>query len=210
MLKEGARRLSPLDQTLFDLIRRPPNEPLPRASSPHTPEIDLAARRAFAADGGVAPVVTPDIAAFCQSGISVIIAACRQGEAPVAGVGCGCRILPDGRVRLLLLRPANGRLLALVERGGSVAATFSRPTDHRSIQVKGSRAVIAPADDDDRRAAVAQSDGLRQELIDVDYSPAFASAYCHVEVSDIVAVDLRPDAAFAQTPGPGAGAELKP
>jgi hypothetical protein len=183
---------------------------VPRASSPHTPEIDLAARRVLAAEGGAAPVLTPDLAAFCQSGVSVIVAACRRGEAPVAGVGCGCRVLPDGRMRLLLLRSANSRLLAVVERGGSVAATFSRPITHRSIQVKGSRAVMASATDEDRQAAVLQGDGLRRELIEVDYPPDFAAAYCHVELRDIVAVDLTPDAAFVQTPGPGAGAELKP
>lgn len=183
---------------------------MPRASQPHTPDIDLAARRAYAAEGGTVGVLTPEIEAFCQGGVSVILAACGAGGAPVAGLGRGCRILPDGRMRLLLSRSGNERLLAIVERGGSIAATFTQPITHRSIQVKGSRAVVASAGDKDRQAAVRQGEVLRRELIDVSYPPAFAAAYCHVDSGDMVAVDLMLDAAFVQTPGPAAGAELRP
>lgn len=181
-----------------------------RAPEPHTPDIDIEARRAFAAKGGPSVVLTPDLEAFCQQGVSVLIAACGSGEAPVAGLGCGCRILPGGRIRLLMMRRGNEGLLTIVQRGGGVAATFSQPITHRSIQVKGARAVMTEATDEDRQAAVRQIDGLRRELLEIDYPLAFAAAYCTVDTADLVAVDLTPDAAFVQTPGPGAGAELKP
>src|SRR5262245_35076485 len=112
---------------------------MPRASLPHTPDVDLAARRAYVVEGGTSGVLTPDLEAFCQSGISVIVAACRPGETPVGGLGCGCRILADGRMRLLLPRPGNEGLLAAAERGARIAATFTQPFTHRSIQVKGSQ-----------------------------------------------------------------------
>lgn len=179
---------------------------MPRASEPHTPEIDLAARRAVAAEG----VLTPELAEFCQSGVSVIVGACAPGGAPVAGIGCGCRIRPDGRMRLLLQRSANGPVLDVVARGGGVAATFSQPVTHRSIQVKGSAARVVEVDAEDRCQAVRQSEGLRRELVEVFYPPVFAATYCAVDEADLVAVEVTPDAAFVQTPGPGAGAELKP
>lgn len=181
-----------------------------RASQPHTPDVDLTARRAYAVEAGTRGVLTPDIEAFCQSGISVIVAACRPGETPVAGLGCGCRILPDGRMRLLLPRPGNERLLAMAERGARIAITFSQPFTHRSIQVKGSQAGVAAPDERDKREAVRQSRGICRELVEVDYPPAFAEAYCRVDPDIIVALDLTLDAAFVQTPGPGAGAQLKP
>jgi hypothetical protein len=183
---------------------------MPRAPQPHTPDIDLDARRAYAAGGGAPEVLTPDLAAFCQSGVSVIVGACRPGEAPVAGLGCACRILSDGRRRLLLPRPGNERLLTMVEGGGAIAITFSQPITHRSIQVKGSRGVVAMLAEEDRLESVRQSQGIRQELVDVGYPSSFAEAYCRVDPDILVALDLTLDAAFVQTPGPGAGAELKP
>lgn len=63
---------------------------------------------------------------------------------------------------------------------------------------------------DDRREAERQMAGLGRELVGAEYTPAFAAAYCHVEEEDIAAIDFTADTAFAQTPGPGAGAELKP
>lgn len=183
---------------------------MPRASKPHTPDIDVAAHRAYAVGGGVAAILTPDLESFCQSGVSVIVAVCSPGEAPLAGLGCGCRILSDRRMRLLLPRPGNEILLAKLEGGARIAVTFSQPITHRSIQVKGSQAVVTTADEEDRREAVRQSQGVRRELIEVDYPPAFAEAYCQVKPEIIVGVDITLDAAFVQTPGPGAGAELKP
>jgi hypothetical protein len=183
---------------------------MPRAAQPHTPAFDLAARRAYAAEGGTPRVLTPELEAFCQSGISVIVGACRAGEAPIAGLACGCRILPDGRMRLLLPRPGNEGLLAMVEQGAGIAITFTGPFTHRSIQVKGSHAVVVASDEVDKQEAVRQSQGMRRELVEVDYPPAFAAAYCRVDTDVVVTVVLTLDAAFVQTPGPGAGAELKP
>lgn len=183
---------------------------MPRASQPHTPDIDLAARRAYAVAAGTPGVLTPELEAFCQSGLSVIVAACMAGEAPVAGLGCGCRILSDSRMRLLLPRSGNERLLALAERGARIAITFSQPITHRSIQVKGSQAGVATPDEQDRREAIRQSNGVRLELADVGYPPAFAEAYCRVDPDIIVGLDITLDAAFVQTPGPGAGAQLTP
>lgn len=183
---------------------------MPRASQPHSPESDLAARRAYVATEGAPRVLAPELAEFCQSGVSVIVGACVAGETPVAATGYACRIMSGNRFRLLLRRQGNEGLLDAVERGGAIAATFSQPTTHRSIQIKGSGAVIVPATGEDRLEALRQTDGLRVELIEIGYPPAFAAAYRHVVEDDLVAIDLTPDAAFVQTPGPGAGAELKP
>ncbi len=51
--------------------------------------------------------------------------------------------------------------------------------------------------------------GLGEELRDVDYTARFTAAFCAVDPDDLVAIDFDPTSAFVQTPGPGAGAELK-
>ncbi|CCF18385.1 conserved protein of unknown function [Pseudorhizobium banfieldiae] len=183
---------------------------MPRASHPHTPDDDLAAHRAYSATLNTPRVLTPELEAFCQSGVSVIVGVCRRGETPIAGLGCGCRLRPDGRMRLLLARAGNEALLAAVDAGARISVTFSQPVTHRSIQVKGSEAVVTAADDEDREEAVRQSQGVLRELVEVDYPAAFAEAYCRVNPQIIVGVDFTLDAAFVQTPGPGAGAEMTP
>lgn len=187
-----------------------PTSVMPRASQPHTPDLDLAARRQFAAEGATATVLTPDLKTFCQSGVSVIVAAGGPGEMPVAGVGSGCRVLSSGNMRLLLHRSGNEGLLATAERGGLVSATFSQPLTHRSIQVKGRLAAIAPPSAGDGDEAARQMTGLHRELVAIGDKPAFCEAYCHVRADDLVSVEITLEAAFVQTPGPGAGAELKP
>jgi hypothetical protein len=183
---------------------------MPRASQPHTPDIDIAARRAWVAEDGSPRVLTPELEAFCQSGISVIVAASLPAEAPVAGPGCACRILPGNRMRLLLPRPGNEGLLAMVGRGARIAVTFSQPITHRSIQVKGSQGAVTALEDEDTRDALRQAQNFRRELVAVGYPSAFAEAHCRVDVDVLAAVDFSLDAAFVQTPGPGAGAELVP
>lgn len=178
---------------------------MPRAPEPLTPEFDIAARQAVADDG----VLTPELEAYLQSGISVIIGVAGPGMAPMATIGCGCRALPSGRLRIFLMRAGNEAILDMIARGAGIAATFSKPITHRSIQVKGRLADIVEPTPDDRSLAVRQHDGLRRELVSINYPPAFAAAYCAVNEADLVAVDMTPDAAFVQTPGPNAGAELK-
>ena len=108
------------------------------------------------------------------------------------------------------MRSGNEALVSAAEQGAAIAVTFSQPINHRSIQVKGSNAGIAAPTEEDRQAAFRQMAGLREKLKAIEYPVHFADAYCHVDADDLVAFDFDLDTAFVQTPGPGAGAELKP
>jgi hypothetical protein len=182
---------------------------MPRAHRPSTPSDELeafAGRRASFAAG----VISAELKAFCQSGISIIVAARGRDGEPIGGLALGCAFDPSGHARILMARRANEALLQAFEAGSGIAATFSRPVDHRSIQLKASAARIVPVRAGDDTLLAAQCAGMTRELLEVGYSQTFALGYCAFTLADIVAVAFEPEQAFVQTPGPGAGSRLTP
>ena len=91
-----------------------------------------------------------------------------------------------------------------------MAATFSQPGSHRSIQLKAPAAAAREAEPADAPAADAQSRVFRDLLIAAAYPDAFATTYCSAGGQPLVAIEFVPESAFVQTPGPGAGARLEP
>ncbi len=179
-----------------------------RAERPSTPEQELAALRATV--GAVLPgsVLTPDLAAFCESGVSIIVGARAADGWPRAGMALAARVEAGGGVRLVLREPANRALLAAVGRGAGLAATFSRPRDHRSIQLKAAGGRVGPSGPEDAAEAARQAGILCEALQSVGYRAAFARLYCAFRPDELAAIAFRPEAAFVQTPGPGAGSAL--
>ena len=152
--------------------------------------------------------LTPDLATFCQSGVS-IVAASRDGTGrPVVGRAVGCTINSEARVRILVRRSSNARLFQAVEERAPLAVTFTRPTTHRSIQLKAAGAQMAGLAPEDVAAAASQAAALRSELIEDGYTATFATGYCAFAADDLAALDFIPSEAFEQTPGPKAGTPL--
>ena len=181
---------------------------MPRALSPATPTEEIEARQGWRGATMANGAMTAEIAEFCESGISIVLASVTRERRPVPALGLGCSVGEDGLVRVTLSRTAWLPFLDAVAAGGRIAATFTRPQTHRSIQLKapgGSVESIGPADADTARG---QSDVFARELIDVGYSASFAAGYVLAGPGDLCVVAFRPDSAFVQTPGPGAGAAL--
>jgi len=154
--------------------------------------------------------ISAELAAFMQSGISVILASVTADLQPIAGFALACRIDDTGTVRVLLRKPANLALMDVVAQGRPVAVTVSRPHDHRSIQIKGPAAHISVVHPDDLPEIARQTAGMRDELIGCAFDPVLSSAYVAYEPGEVVALELKPDRIFVQTPGPDAGSELVP
>ena len=109
---------------------------------------------------------------------------------------------------MLLRKPANVALINVVAQGGPIAMTVSRPQDHRSIQIKAPAARIAAVRSDDLPEVARQTAGMRAQLIGCAFDPALAAAYVSYEPGEVIALELKPERIFVQTPGPGAGSEL--
>jgi len=180
---------------------------MPRALQPFTPCQDIEARRQWAGPV-IAGVLTQELAEFCESGVSVVIAASTADGLPIAGRGKACRIMPGGTMRIFLAEPGNTALLAAFSAGSSVAATFSAPRNHRSIQVKGSAVRPVGLDEGDLDKVARQVKDFENDLVFVNYPPRFSAAYTAYRPEEIVAIEFSPKDAFVQTPGPGAGEAL--
>jgi hypothetical protein len=175
-----------------------------RASRPARPDDDLGGPpRAPGA------VLTPELADFCQSGISIAVGTCSPAGWPLPLHASGCRIPDLGTVRVLVRRTGAGAALAALAAGAGIAATFSRPYDHRSIQLKAGRATVEAADAADLASAARQLRAFREVLGGVGYPASFTVPFTDHDPADLVALVFVPEEAFVQTPGPGAGSALR-
>jgi hypothetical protein len=159
-----------------------------RATYPATPNEELTARRAWTGPVLAGGVLTPALAEFLQSGVSIVLATRSPNGWPIAGRGLGVRVDGTGRVRVLLRRDTNAALVLAVAGGAGVSASFSEPATHRTIQLKAAR--------------------FSDELVDVGYPRTVAEFYLGYEPGQLAAFGFVPAEARVQTPGPGAGAAL--
>ena len=149
-----------------------------------------------------------ELAAFIQSGVSIVVAG-RDGEL-VGDVirGCGCRVSADRqRVTVLVDPMRSDALLHDITSNGMIAVVFSRPSTHRSIQLKGTDARRVRVTAADRAVIDRSLAAWVAELVSIGYSAEFAAAVRgHPERP--VAIAFTPTAGFQQTPGPDAGTRL--
>lgn len=156
-------------------------------------------------------LLDPEDAAFVAGGVTISVASCDGARRPSVGRALGCRVAPDrSRMTLFLARQPNAPLLADIARSRGVAACFSEPSTHRTIQLKGDDAVVATVDARDLTLMQVQIDAKVAELVPLGYTERLVRNVFHGAADDVVAVSFTPAAAFMQTPGPKAGKPLHP
>lgn len=149
------------------------------------------------------------LVAFVQGGVAPILGVRGIDGRPLVGSAVACRVREMSVLRLFLDCARNAPLLEAVSAGSAVAATFSRARDHRSIQVKAASALLCGAEPGDLAEIARQCAILSDELVDLGYTRSQAQAYVAFDPTCLAVVEFRPDRVFTQTPGPGAGAELR-
>ena len=95
-----------------------------------------------------------------------------------------------------------------VRRSGAIAVVFSDPPSHRTLQLKGTDAVMLPAEPGDAALAAAYRAGFAAILEPLGFDPAVVRAFLACPDEDLVTIRFTPTAAFLQTPGPQAGEPL--
>jgi len=154
-------------------------------------------------------LIDEELAAFLQSGVSVHAASRDAANVPCLVRGVGCRVSPDRRrVTIFLLASQCGPMLEHFRANGAIAFVASRPSTHRTVQLKATDAEVGVPVAGDERLVEEQRRGLLADLVGVGYDESLPRALVGGEWSEAVAVSFTPTAVFAQTPGPGAGALL--
>lgn len=155
------------------------------------------------------PLLDAETARFIAAGVSIAVATRDPRNVPAITLAMGCTVSPDRRrVTVIVLASQSSALLRNLAGQREIAAVFSQPSTHRTIQLKGEDAAIVPTTPEDVGALAQQLEGLVANLASVGYEDSFARALWASTPEDLVAIAFTPTAAYAQTPGPQAGAPL--
>ena len=140
---------------------------------------------------------------FLGRPLMCILAGADAAGRPSAGRGVGVAVLEGGeRVEVVFSAWQWPRLEADIRATGRVAATFVRPSDYVSYQVKGEAAVRAAGAADLARAArfIAAATG---ELEGLGVPPALIAPWLTTREARVSRIVVRE--VYVQTPGPQAG-----
>jgi hypothetical protein len=147
------------------------------------------------------------LAAFLQEGVGIHIGTRNDALQPNGARAIAVRVEADGEHFVVYVaRIAAARILPDLESNGQAAVGFGRPVDDRACQVKGVFAGVRDATDDERPIVLAQWDAFLGSLEKIGIPRVATRTWV---TWPAVAIRLRANALFDQTPGPGAGAPIK-
>ena len=156
----------------------------------------------------MATPLSPELAAFVESGISIQVGVADARGRPDGSRCFGVHVAPDREALTVYVpAPAIGEIRRCLAENPRAAAVFSRPADHRTIQVKGRLLEVHDAAEDER-PHVERYRALAAETFAQIGIPN--RIFLAVNAWPSVAIRLAVEDVFVQTPGPGAGARLAP
>ena len=153
-------------------------------------------------------MIDRELAAFLEQGIAIQIGTRNERLEPNGARVVAVAVEDDGRHLVAYVpEPAAPQVLPDLESNGQAALVFARPPDERACQLKGTFAGVRPAGDAERDAVLGQWERWLDRLASIGYPRATSENWI---VWPCLAVRIRVEAIFDQTPGPNAGAELPP
>lgn len=157
------------------------------------------------------PLLDAAQAAFLAGPVAVGMASHDGDGVPSLSRAFGCKVSPDRReVTVFLSRLRSGALLRDLAAGQPVAAVFSRPLTHETLQLKAGQVVLRDLAPGEREIMEAAGEAFIAELVPLGYAESFCRALMSPSADEAVAATFTPTALYEQTPGPRAGARLEP
>jgi hypothetical protein len=136
----------------------------------------------------------------------IVVAACDEDLKTAIGRAVGARVGDDDVVELMVSRWQWQTVIDDVERCGRIAATFARPSDYVTYQVKG-RGRPRVAGSDDHALADRYLSAITATLAGLGVPPAVMAPW--FVSRDLMVISLEIDEVFVQTPGAAAGTRLE-
>lgn len=155
------------------------------------------------------PPLKPEFLAMLVKGVSLMLASRDHALNPSVMRAVGSRVEDEGRRITAYLGRAQARqLLADIASSGRLAAVFSQPSTHLTLQLKSRRVRVRDLRPEDEPHLLRYRQSMEQELAALGFAAVFAQALVAHDPAGLVAVEFEPDEAYDQTPGAGAGRSL--
>jgi hypothetical protein len=149
-------------------------------------------------------------AEFVQGGVAIMASSRSSENIPTLARGRGCRVSSNrNRVTILVAISQAESLINVIRSTSAIAAVFTQPSTHISVQLKGDDAEVAPARVTDIELSERFVEAFVSETVPLGYSEDLMRALVSSDPSDLVCITFSPKAAFLQTPGPRAGEPLR-
>ena len=151
-------------------------------------------------------IVDSELIEFLSGQVLMIIGTCNRSGMPGIARGVGVRI-EDGEtdvIRIFFSKSHWPHVTQHVGTGAPVAATFARPADYMTYQMKGSGAIVS-CDEADRAALKAY-----RKMVDDNLRGALPAEHLAIwlDIYDPLTLRLEVAEVYVQTPGPRAGVRL--
>ena len=153
-----------------------------------------------------AGLIDAGLADFLESPVMIILGTGAEGV-PEIGRGLGASIDPDGEALHVMVSAWQWpETVANARANGRIAATFARPADYVPYQVKGQVDLVAPPTPALLACAARYAARIAEALARLGQPPDRTAPWRSDR--DLVALRIRPEQVFVQTPGPHAGSLL--
>jgi hypothetical protein len=147
--------------------------------------------------------LSEELAEFVEGGLSMLIGTRDAALRSQVDRAVGAFVCPDREsVTVYLNKALAAKAVANLEDNGRVALTLSRPYDHRSLQIKGLLVSLRDGTEEDRIKQERWLAGFVEHLYIVGLP---RSVIRQLKIFPSVALTMRIEDVFVQTPGPGAG-----
>jgi hypothetical protein len=151
------------------------------------------------------PVIDDELASFLAAGNSMVVATRNAALEPHATRATGLRWLGEDRVAILLPRATSAQAIANLQENGDVVVCVCSP-NYRAVQLKGRFLRIGDSSPEDLLHSEQQLRAFTAGVMQFGHTRAQAR---NLWLFDSWRVEVSVTAAYAQTPGPGAGSRLE-
>ncbi|MBL6455786.1 hypothetical protein JMJ55_10660 [Belnapia sp. T6] len=148
-------------------------------------------------------LISAELAAFLESPVMIILGTGSAGV-PEIGRGLGASVEGGGDALYVMVSAWQWpETVANARANGRIAATFARPADYVTYQVKGRVDLIAPPTPALHACAMHYAARIAEALAELGLSPEHTAPWRSDR--DLAALRIRPAQVFVQTPGSRAG-----